>query len=48
VSSAAQFFPAEAYHQNFFDLHPNNPYIVQNDLPKLDALKSTFPGLYRG
>jgi peptide-methionine (S)-S-oxide reductase len=48
VSSAAPFFPAEAYHQNFFDLHPNNPYIVQNDLPKLDALRSTFPDLYRG
>jgi peptide-methionine (S)-S-oxide reductase len=48
VSSAAPFYPAEAYHQNFFDLNPNNPYIVQNDLPKLDALRSTFPDLYRG
>jgi peptide-methionine (S)-S-oxide reductase len=48
VSSAAQFFPAEAYHQDFFDLNPNNPYIVQNDLPKLGALRSTFPDLYRG
>jgi peptide-methionine (S)-S-oxide reductase len=48
VSSAAPFYPAEAYHQNFFDLNPNNPYIVQNDLPKLDALKSQFPDLYRG
>jgi peptide-methionine (S)-S-oxide reductase len=48
VSSAAPFFPAEAYHQDFFDLNPNNPYIVQNDLPKLDALRSTFPDLYRG
>jgi peptide-methionine (S)-S-oxide reductase len=47
VSPAAQFFPAEAYHQDFFDLNPNNPYIVQNDLPKLDALRSTFPDLYR-
>jgi peptide-methionine (S)-S-oxide reductase len=28
-------------------LNPNNPYIVQNDLPKLDALRSTFPNLYR-
>jgi peptide-methionine (S)-S-oxide reductase len=45
--SSAQFFPAEAYHQNFMDLNPNNPYIVQNDLPKLDALRSTFPDLYR-
>jgi peptide-methionine (S)-S-oxide reductase len=48
VSSAAPFYPAEAYHQNFFDLNPNNPYIVANDLPKLDALRSTFPDLYRG
>jgi len=48
VSPRTQFFPAEAYHQNFFDLHPNNPYIVANDLPKLDALRSTFPDLYRG
>jgi peptide-methionine (S)-S-oxide reductase len=48
VSSAAPFYPAEAYHQDFFDLNPNNPYIVQNDLPKLDALRSTFPNLYRG
>ena len=48
VSSAAPFYPAEAYHQNFFDLHPNNPYIVTNDLPKLDALRSTFPDRYRG
>ncbi len=48
VSPGSQFFPAEAYHQNFFDLNPNNPYIVQNDLPKVDALRSTFPDLYRG
>ena len=47
VSPGAQFFPAEAYHQDFLSLHPNNPYIVQNDLPKLGALKSTFPDLYR-
>jgi peptide-methionine (S)-S-oxide reductase len=47
VAPQAPFFPAEAYHQNFFDLHPNNPYIVANDLPKLGELKSTFPDLYR-
>ncbi|WP_343571390.1 peptide-methionine (S)-S-oxide reductase MsrA [Mycobacterium sp.] len=47
VTPGAQFFPAEAYHQNFFDLHPNNPYIVANDLPKLGALRSEFPDLYR-
>ncbi len=46
VTPGAQFFPAEAYHQNFFDLHPNNPYIVENDMPKLAALRTTFPDRY--
>jgi peptide-methionine (S)-S-oxide reductase len=47
VTPGAQFFPAEAYHQDYLNLHPNNPYIVANDLPKLGALKSEFPDLYR-
>src|SRR5262249_22697001 len=41
------FYPAEAYHQNYLTLHPDNPYIVFNDLPKLDELKRFFPDLYR-
>jgi len=41
------FYPAEGYHQNYLTLHPNNPYIVYNDLPKLDELKRFFPDLYR-
>ena len=41
------FYPAEGYHQNFLALHPDNPYIVINDLPKLDALRRAFPVLYR-
>ena len=45
--STGQFFPAEAYHQDYLNLHPNNPYIVQNDLPKIGALKADFPDLYR-
>ena len=48
MAPQAPFFSAEAYHQDFFDLHPNNPYnIVANDLPKLGELKSTFLDLYR-
>jgi peptide-methionine (S)-S-oxide reductase len=39
------FYPAEAYHQNFLALHPDNPYIVQNDLPKLQKLQKQFPAL---
>lgn len=41
------FYPAEAYHQDYARLHPNDPYIVYNDAPKVVALKRQFPGLYR-
>jgi peptide-methionine (S)-S-oxide reductase len=37
------FYAAEAYHQHFLDKHPDNPYIVYNDLPKLEALKKELP-----
>ena len=40
------FYPAEAYHQNFLTLNPYHPYIVANDLPKIEQLKHIFPGLY--
>ncbi|NDA63045.1 MAG: peptide-methionine (S)-S-oxide reductase [Chitinophagia bacterium] len=40
------FYPAEAYHQNFAALHPNNPYILTHDAPKLNHLKEKFPTLY--
>jgi peptide-methionine (S)-S-oxide reductase len=43
----AGFYPAEAYHQDYATLHPNYPYIVFNDLPKVEALKQTFADLYR-
>jgi peptide-methionine (S)-S-oxide reductase len=41
------FFPAEEYHQNFLARHPDYPYIVVNDLPKLRALKTEFPELLK-
>ena len=37
------FYPAEAYHQDFERKHPDYPYIVVNDLPKLARLKATYP-----
>ncbi len=40
------FYPAEGYHQNYLTLHPGNPYIVYNDLPKVENLKRLFPSLY--
>jgi peptide-methionine (S)-S-oxide reductase len=42
------FYPAEAYHQNYATLHPDNPYIVYNDAPKVASLRREFPGLYTG
>ncbi len=41
------FYPAEAYHQNYATLHPDNPYIKYNDLPKVANLQQQFPNLYR-
>jgi len=42
-----QFYPAEQYHQNFLERHPDNPYIVYNDLPKLEHLRTSCPDLYK-
>ena len=42
-----QFYPAEAHHQNYLALHPYQPYIVFNDLPKLEQLRKQFPALYQ-
>ncbi len=47
VVSLAAFYPAEEYHQNYLALHPHQPYIVINDMPKLERLRQDFPGLYR-
>jgi len=41
------FYRAEEYHQNFFERHPNYPYIVFFDQPKLRALQKQFPSLYK-
>ena len=46
VTMLPGFYPAEAYHQNYLALHPTEPYIVFNDLPKLAALKQQFPDRY--
>ena len=46
VSALQSFHEAEGYHQNYLANHPHEPYIVINDLPKLDNLRKQFPGLY--
>ena len=47
VVALKAFYPAEAYHQDYLDKHPTQPYIVYNDIPKVEALKAEFPELYK-
>jgi peptide-methionine (S)-S-oxide reductase len=42
------FYPAEAYHQDYATRHPDAPYIVYNDAPKVANLRQQFPALYTG
>lgn len=42
-----RFFPAEAYHQDFFDRNPTHPYIVRWDKPKVAAFRAAFPKIAR-
>jgi len=46
VGSLEGFFPAEAYHQDYLTLHPNQPYIAYNDIPKVENLKKIFAENY--
>jgi peptide-methionine (S)-S-oxide reductase len=41
------FYVAEAYHQNYAMLHPDNPYIAINDAPKVQHLRLQLPDLYK-
>jgi peptide-methionine (S)-S-oxide reductase len=47
VEENRSFYPAEGYHQDFLVRNPTYPYIVFNDLPKIESLKRLFPGDYR-
>jgi len=47
VTALQSFYEAEAYHQDYLAHHPDEPYIVVNDLPKVENLRKLLPGLYR-
>jgi len=47
IEPGQTFYRAEEYHQDFLTLNPTYPYIVYNDLPKIDDLKKLFPAAYR-
>jgi len=46
VAPWGSWHQAEAYHQGYYDAHPNSPYIIFNDKPKVAALEQEFPALY--
>ena len=46
VGALQAFYPAEAYHQDYLTLHPNQPYIAYNDIPKVENLKKIFAENY--
>jgi peptide-methionine (S)-S-oxide reductase len=48
VTPLKAFYEAEAYHQDYLAHHPDQPYIVMYDLPKLADLQRQFPALYVG
>jgi peptide-methionine (S)-S-oxide reductase len=47
IEPGKHFYPAEGYHQDFLTNNPTYPYIVYNDLPKIESLKGIFPSEYR-
>lgn len=46
LAALSKFYDAESYHQNYLYSHTDQPYIVYNDLPKIDALKKRYPALW--
>jgi peptide-methionine (S)-S-oxide reductase len=47
VESAGAFWPAEGYHQDYLEHHPDAPYIAINDMPKVRAVQTLFPDNWR-
>jgi peptide-methionine (S)-S-oxide reductase len=47
IDTTSTFYPAEPNHQDYFQLHPNDPYIVENDMPRVKRLQALFPAIWR-
>jgi peptide-methionine (S)-S-oxide reductase len=43
----AGFFPAEDYHQDYVKHHPDDPYVRQWALPKIEKVKAKFADLLK-
>jgi peptide-methionine (S)-S-oxide reductase len=47
IETDQAFYPAEDYHQDFLTNNPTYPYIVYNDMPKIENLRRLFPERFR-
>lgn len=47
IETRGNFYPAEKYHQDFMAEHPDHPYIIYWDVPKVAALKKLYPEQYK-
>lgn len=47
VTKFTKFFQAEDYHQNYERLHPNNPYVKNVSIPRLNRFKKLFPEILK-
>lgn len=47
IDPAGAFYPAESYHQDYLELHPDSPYIARFDMPKVQALRCLFPARWQ-
>ena len=47
IEPGKAFYPAEGYHQDYLTLHPSQPYIAYNDIPKVQELQKMYPAMYR-
>jgi peptide-methionine (S)-S-oxide reductase len=45
IEPAAEFYPAETYHQNYFAANPRQPYCSFVIAPKVDKFRKTFADL---
>jgi peptide-methionine (S)-S-oxide reductase len=48
IEPSGPFYPAETYHQDYLEHHPDSPYIAINDMPKVHAIQTLFPADWRG
>jgi len=47
VAPYAKFWVAEGYHQNFYELNPNQSYVRNVSRPKVEKVIETFPTLLK-